>query len=138
MTELSTQQQIHNDQAEEILQKQVKFNIKQKIKLKALKNKSQDLTQNTLSLEYLVKHLNLDKFVKNLGKSNEIQDNLIDKKSVRSSKLNSMSAGEIASELKEGEKEKIMENEVNFEEMHKVNLDNSQEFKDKIDELRNN
>jgi hypothetical protein len=50
-----------------------------------------------------------------------------------------MSAGEVDCELNvQEEKKKQNENELNFEEMHKINLDNSKEFQDKIEELRNN
>ncbi len=86
-----------------------------------------------------MKHLNLDKIVRNLGKPDGLHESFREKNSVKSSNRNSLSAGEVECEVKvKEEKKKLNENELNFEEMHKINLDNSKEFKDKIEELRNN
>ena len=77
--------------------------------------------------------------MRNLGKPSGLQDSIREKNSVRSSIRNSLSAGEVDCELNvQEEKKKLKENELNFEEMHKINLDNSKEFQDKIEELRNN
>lgn len=86
-----------------------------------------------------MKHLNLDKFLKNLGKQECMHESFKEQKSVKSSNMNTLSAGEVECEPEiKSENKKINENELNFEEMHKINLDNSKEFQDKIEELRNN
>ena len=84
----------------------------------------------------------MDKVIKNLGKPEGLNENHSKGNSVSiSSKYqNSLSAGEIEenSNKNEKEKNKIIENEMNFDELHKIDLNNSQEFKEKLDKLREN
>jgi hypothetical protein len=93
-----------------------------------------DLKSNKISLEYLVKHLNLDKIVENLGKSpksSKINDeNLIQ---------NSVSVGEEKSQHLEKENMGVEDNEeILFEDVRKINLDNSKDFKVNLDEIQKN
>jgi hypothetical protein len=126
-----------------------------------LQQKNKDLSNNTISMEYLVKHLNLDKVVKNLGKPNEKTNKVENKKekeksitrTENSNYENTMSQGE----LKENEYQDLLEriehnrnksntneihentneNEINFDEMHKINdVDNEEEFQEKVEQLK--
>ena len=93
-----------------------------------------DLKSNTISLEYLVNHLNIDKIVEYLWKSpksSKINDeNLIQ---------NSVSVGEEKSQHLEKENMGVEDNEeILFEDVRKINLDNSKDFKVKLDEIQKN
>ena len=68
LNELGSQQQVYNNKAEELLGKQVLIFCLQKVKIKSLQMKNKDLRVNTISFEYLVKHLKLDKIINSLGK----------------------------------------------------------------------
>lgn len=87
-----------------------------------------------------MKHLDLNKIVKNLGKDSDSR--LMEKN--LSEKNNTISVGEQI----EGEsvlQEDNMENEdlysnenMNFEDMRKINLDNSHDFQEKLEEIQKN
>lgn len=70
------------------------------MKLKSLQQKNSDLYHNTISMEYLVKHLNLDKIVHNLGKAEKLVEtksnfNQVQEEDHTSKYEVSLSAGEL-------------------------------------------
>ena len=105
--------------------------------------KNKDLSVNTISFEYLVKHLKLDKIINNLGKPLEGQRNR--KSNSKEESLNeefcSLSVGQQKESVNTNNNMEIInniENELNFEDMHKINLNNSKDFEEKLKEIRDN
>ena len=120
-----------------------------KVKIKTLEQKSKDLTENAMSLEYLIKHLQLDHVISNLGKPKEFENSVTEEMS-KGEIYNTISQGERVNNDNHEEEEKIEKNDSNqcneegeniennnyFEDMHKINLDNSHEFQEKLNDLR--